>query len=433
MTSAIPRPLKLREAHAHIAWHGRALGMLQLGDCTSAEDVLERVRTASRRLAGQGSTEWLMGVGVRVEGWKEARWPTIAQLDASTGGAGARAAWLMSFDHHGLVANSAALAAAGFCDASADPDGGVLVRDAVTGRLTGVCLEAAAAMVRMAAPEADQSERAGQVRAALADLRRLGFSEVHDLLSPPWLGPMLANMHDAGELQLGAGLFVPICDLATTAAGAHEWARSGLELFGGKVFVDGTLNSRTAWMLEDFADGMPGMKRGKALMTVEEICRSLEQCWSFGKSLAAHAIGDGAVRACLDAAERLRATGARGAFRIEHCELIDAADVPRFAELDVTASVQPCHLLSDIEALVRGVPNRLDRVLPLRELIDSGLVPGRSLVFGSDVPIVRADPGDSIQAAGRRQRAGGGAVIGAEQAISEPEAWACFAGGDAPV
>lgn len=399
--------------------------MLRLGACASVEECLERVRAESERLASLGSAEWLMGIGVRVEGWREARWPTIQELDEATGGAGSRAAWLMSFDHHGLVANSAALAAAGFGNASADPQGGVLVRDRHTGRLTGVCLEAAAGLVRAAAPEPDVSERAGQVRAALADLERLGFTQVHDLLSPPWLGPLLAQMHDAGELRLGAGLFVPMADLASAVAGAHAWARPGVELLGGKVFVDGTLNSRTAWMLNDFADGLAGMERGTSLMTSPEIASALEQCWSKGYTLAAHAIGDGAVRACLDAAQHARAKGGRGGFRVEHCELIDAADVPRFAELGVTASVQPCHLLADIEALQRGVPDRLARVLPLRELIDAGLVPGRSLLFGSDVPIVRADPQDSVLAATRRGRIGG-SVIGAQQAITEREAWACF-------
>lgn len=405
--------------------------MLQLGECTTVQECLERVRAESNRLATIGSTEWLMGVGVRVESWSDARWPTIADLDAATGGPGARAAWLMSFDHHGLVANSAALAVAGFVDGCQDPQGGVLVRDPHDGRLTGVCLEAAAGIVRAAAPEADARERAGHVRAALANLQGLGFVEVHDLLSPPWLGPILAQMHDEGELHLDVGLFVPMEELTQALVQARTWARPSVKLLGGKVFVDGTLNSRTAWMLHDFADGLAGMKRGKALMTPQQIAAALKLCWSTGHTLAAHAIGDGAVRACLDAAEMVRGQGGRGEFRIEHCELVDAQDVPRFAKLDVIASVQPCHLLADIEALQRGVPDRLKRVFPLRELIDSGLAPGRTLLFGSDVPIVRADPADSIQAATRRGRAGG-SVIAAEQAISEQEAWACFGSPPSP-
>jgi predicted amidohydrolase YtcJ len=150
--------------------------------------------------------------------------------------------------------------------------------------------------------------------------------------------------------------------------------------------------------------------------------------------MAAHAIGDGAVRACLDAEQRVRdGSGRRNTqFRIEHAEVIDEADVPRFASLGVAASVQPCHLLYDIEVLTRSLPDRLSRVLPLWEMIASGLVPGRDLMFGSDTPIVRPDPIDSIAASVLRARTigspGGGptAPIAPEQALSAAEAWACF-------
>ena len=146
----------------------------------------------------------------------------------------------------------------------------------------------------------------------------------------------------------------------------------------------------------------------------------------------------------LDAIERGTATGRRrqdarakpSRHRIEHCELIDAADVPRFAGLGVVCSVQPCHLLADIPVLTRQMGHRLDRVLPLRELIDSGCTPtgmdGAGLLwFGSDVPIVRADPGDSIRAAvdRRGEGMGQGEAIAWGQRITEAEAWAAF--GDA--
>jgi predicted amidohydrolase YtcJ len=178
-------------------------------------------------------------------------------------------------------------------------------------------------------------------------------------------------------------------------------------------------------MLHDFADPLPDLPRGKALLSVEQIATALSRCADHGLLLAAHAIGDGAVRACLDAAER---TGLGRHLRIEHAEIVDAADVPRFAALGVTLSVQPCHLLADIEALRRSLPHRLDRVLPLRDVIKSGLIPGQTLLFGSDAPVVGADPRDSIQAATQRRRASMAVdeAIAPDQAIGEREAWACF-------
>jgi predicted amidohydrolase YtcJ len=175
-------------------------------------------------------------------------------------------------------------------------------------------------------------------------------------------------------------------------------------------------------------------------MTVDQIAAALATCRGLDVGMAAHAIGDGAVRACLDAEQSLRGkTGGLAPghtrFRIEHAEVVDEADVPRFSAMGVAASVQPCHLLYDIEALTRSLPDRLSRVLPLREMIASGLVPGRDLLFGSDTPIVRPEPGDSIAAALHRARTGvtpGGpptAPIAVNQALSEAEAWACFASG----
>lgn len=416
------QPPGLREAHAHVAWHGRALGMLNFAACRSLAECLESVRIAAVRMRAERSTDWLMALQMRVEAWDEPRWPTRQDLDKASPD---RPCWVLSFDHHSLTANSAALAAAGLSDTSPDPDGGVLVRD-VSGRLTGVCLEAAAGMVRAAAPEPSREELKTHVRAALVDLLHHGFVEVHDLLAQPWLPGVLAELHDEGSMPMRVGLYAPMDGVAVMARKWGSWERPGLTLLGGKVFVDGTLNARTAWMLSPYADGMSGHACGTPLMTRESIASAIVECRRLGLGLAAHAIGDGAVRACLDASELAGAWSHAPPVRIEHAEVVAESDVTRFASLGVTASVQPCHLLSDIEVLERALPDRLGRVLPLRDMIDSGLVPGRSLLFGSDTPIVRPDPVDSIQAAVGRGRADAPGRIAREQAITLAEALAAF-------
>lgn len=170
------------------------------------------------------------------------------------------------------------------------------------------------------------------------------------------------------------------------------------------------------------------------MLTRDQIADALRRTAGLNLTLAIHAIGDDAVRTCLDAYESVSPSHrltASPTLRIEHAEIIDAADVPRFAALGVICSVQPCHLLADVEALRRGLPHRLNRVLPLRDLIDSGCTPGPSnlLQFGSDVPIVRPHPEDSIQAAVHRRRVNDSpdAAIAPDQAITEDEAWAGFA------
>lgn len=420
MTGALPTP-RLREAHAHILAHGQELSQLQLASCGSVGECLDRLRDAH---AAMEPGRWLVAVGARTRAWREARWPTMNELARAVPG---RACVVMSFDHHALAVNPEAFVACGLRDSTPDPPGGVIVRDEAGGA-TGLLLENAARIVRDRLPSPTPGERRACLLRALADLASHGFAEVHDLLSPPTLGPDLAALHDEGLLNMVVRLYPAMDDLDGALRGAREWQRPGLRLAGAKLFADGTLNSTTAHMLSPYREGLRDHPCGTALLSAQDVARALDRVRDAGLELAVHAIGDGAVRACLDGLETHRRAGGAAPLRIEHAEVIDEQDVARFAGLGAIASVQPCHLLYDVEALIRQLPHRLDRVLPLRELISCGLVPGRTLVFGSDVPIVRADPEDSILAATRRRRGSSPArdAIAPEQSITEREAWECF-------
>jgi hypothetical protein len=399
--------------------------MLHLGDCRDRVELLDRVRVA----AASKASSWVLGVGVRANAWVDPRWPNRRELDDASPH---RPCAIMSFDHHAVAANARAMVAAHIADTDADPPGGMICRDHPAAAPNGLLLESAAMKVWHAAPEPTRAETRGHILAAVRHLASLGFVEVHDLLSPAALGPVLAELDDAGELPVSVWLYAPLAEVGEQHAAAQTWQRPRVRFAGAKCFADGTLNSRTAWMLAPYRDPLPGLPRGKALMSSADLAAAMERTHALGIGLAIHAIGDGAVRAVLDAWEatpgrhHVPKGNAVPALRIEHCELVDAADVPRFAELGVVASVQPCHLLADIEVLTRELPHRLDRVLPLRDMIDAGCEPGRGLWFGSDVPIVRADPRDSILAATRRGRPGESVIIAPEQAISEADAWASF-------
>jgi len=451
LKTAIRRPhFPLREAHAHIPAHGREMSCLHVHDAADRHDLLERVRKQAAAMAPSPSNDWLIASGLRVEAWGAspggARWPTMAELDAVCPD---RPCFVMSFDHHSGVVNGRGFAASGFTEASVSPPGGVIERDGV-GRPTGVLLESAFNAVRRAVPEPTREQWKAMIERSLADLVSKGFSEVHDLLSPPLLGEILAELDRAGRLQQSVWLYPAIADLDAAVASADGWTTRRVRLAGAKVFADGTLNARTAWTLEPFADPIEGHECGTPLVTPRELDDALDRTGAMGLGLAVHAIGDGAVRAVLDAHERalgrtgqsregsgwIAARNATPMLRIEHAELIDERDVHRFAELGVVCSVQPCHALYDIEVLSRQFPGRLDRVLPLRDLIARGLRPGTDLWFGSDVPIVRPDPEDSIEFAVYRRRARAGAAgpetfapLAATQALSMDAAWACFRAG----
>ncbi len=418
--------MNLREAHAHVPALGREMTQLSLHDCASAKECVSRVAEFASQMESAREPGWLLATGVRVSGWEDPRWPLRGDLDRACPN---RPCLIGGFDHHSGVCNSAALAAAGHPTASAFPADSLVVRTP-DGEATGLVLEAAFEAVRRAVPEPTPEQRLQHIAAACDSLASMGFVEVHDLLSPVGLGDSLARLHASGRLPLRVWLYPALADLHATLARRDGFERpNAVSVAGAKLFADGTLNSRTAWMLSPYRDPMPGHERGTPLICVKQLTDAIDQTRAAGVGLAVHAIGDGAVRAVLDAAASRPASKGAPALRIEHCELIDAADVPRFAQFSVIASIQPCHLLPDIDVLKDQLPHRLDRVLPLRELIDSGCRPGESLWFGSDVPIVRADPMDSVAAAVLRRRPGMAPdqAIALDQAITAPEAWLCFA------
>lgn len=414
----------IRDAHLHLAEHGEELSCVRLDDCRSREGCLERLAqaAASGRRATGG---WIKAVGARAAAWTDPRWPTADEIDHAVAGV---PAVVLSFDHHALVCGRGALLALGIDNHIPDPPGGIIERD--RGRLTGLMLEAACMLVRERMPAPTLADIRAFVLAAQTDLRRHGIVEVHDMLARPALARVLHDLDLAGELELAVRLYATREHFEPMARSRAEWESGRVRLAGMKIFTDGTLNSRTAWMLHDFREPMPGHPRGTALMTPGEIEEAVRFADSLGYPIAAHAIGDAAVRAVLDALDRVRPR--LPGQRIEHAQFIDEADIPRFGRLGVIAGMQPCHLLTDIEAIRRFTPHREERAFPLRDLIDAAKAAGREppdLVWlGSDAPIVPPDPADNVQAAVLRRRVGmsESEMVGVRQRISEREVLVCM-------
>jgi predicted amidohydrolase YtcJ len=244
--------------------------------------------------------------------------------------------------------------------------------------------------------------------------------EVHDMLSEAWLGEAIAELvrrGDADARAMSVWLYAAPEKLDGVLAAGERWPSERVRVAGGKLFLDGTINSRTAWMLDEFKEAIPEHPRGVAMMTRSEIVEAIRFCDERGLGVAMHAIGDAAVREALDALEEadptmLRAPGHEPwrMARVEHCEFTDESDVDRFAAMRVVCSPQPCHLLPDVEALRRYLPHRIDRLLPLDEVIVSmeraGIDPAELVWMGSDAPIVPPSVGDNVRAASLRRRDG---------------------------
>lgn len=431
LSEASPRT-GLRDAHLHLAEYGESLSQVDLSRCADVGACLSLVTGAARDCAAGA---WVRGVGLRIEGLRERRAPSAAELDDASGG---RCVLLRSFDHHSMAVSGAALRAAGIGRATPDPSGGVIVRDG-RGEPTGLLLEHACDAVWKAAPGPTGDAYISHVRRAVSDLDSRGFVEAHDMFARVPLVRALHALESAGELPMSMVLYATPEHFDAVRA-ACAGAKSARVRFGGlKMFADGTLNSRTAFMLTDYADPLPGRPRGEALLSTDELARGLVRAMEAGCGAAVHAIGDCAVRNVLDA---LGSVGGRNAgfgpgreVRIEHAQFVDERDVPRCFGLGAVVSPQPCHLLTDVEAILRLMPHRAHRAFALRDMVDAagcaGLEPRDVIWLGSDAPVVPPDPGDNEQAAVRRCRPGNDARIAPEQAIDAALCWSLMAAREA--
>lgn len=382
----------LCDAHIHLVAWARSLSEVALGGAATRGIALARVGGFLAAHPGDGP---VVGRGWDADPWDDP--PDRAALDAATG---ERPVLLYSRDYHALWVNSAALRAAGVTRATRDPDGGRIERDAA-GEPSGVVREHAVRLfARLEAASGAGDDRA-RVREAACLLHRCGVTSVHDFEGPEARRTLRA-LARGGALRVLMHLPHAALDRALAAGiesgTGDDWFRIGAL----KLFADGTLGSRTAALLEPY-DGTAGV--GMDLLPAAELCATVTRALAGGLSVAIHAIGDRAVRASLDALEAAGEARARVTLppRIEHVQLLDPADRPRFAGLGVAASMQPQHCVSDMELVRRWWGARAGRSYAWRSLLESGAL----LAFGSDAPVEPPRPALGLHAAVTRQRPDG--------------------------
>ena len=370
------------DAHVHFPTWALAQREVALDGCASLDEALARIRAAGPPAPGR----WLRGYGWRSADWSPARDPTRGDLDAI---AGDHPAALIAKDYHSLWLNSAALALAG---GDLEVDGGVVERDE-SGEPTGVLREEAAWQFKERYMRVPDDEYLEAMRAGIALAHSRGVTAVHD--KDGWLGALRLwrRLEERGQLTLRVWQSIPH-DLVVQARDVG--LRSGLgspylRLGYLKVFMDGTLGSQTAWML----DGS-----GVRITSGEELAEIVRRGVDAGFPVAVHAIGDRANREALDAFEQTRdlwqPLGLR--HRIEHAQLLSLDDLPRFAALGVACSVQFSHAPSDRDMADRFWAGKTEGAYAFRSLIESGAV----LANGSDAPIEELDPLAGVRAGVRR-------------------------------
>jgi predicted amidohydrolase YtcJ len=410
------------DAHGHVMGLGAQLLRLDLSETNSLDEALAKIRS----YAASNPNKWILGGGWNQERWKLGRFPTAAELDAAVRD---RPVWLERVDGHAGWANSRAIAAANVTAAVRDPNGGRIER--ADGKPAGVFVDAAMDLITKNIPAPTPREQNAAFLAAQEKLFSLGVTTAADM------GTSLADwmtyrrMGDLGLLRMRILSYANGIDtaLAVAGQGPTPWLYADhLRMGGIKLLVDGALGSRGAWLKADYADA-PGNK-GLPFLNDDQLLNLMTRGSMDGFQIAVHAIGDRANQQVLDAIEVLSDTYKDRRWRIEHAQIVDPKDLPRFGKFGTIASMQPVHQTSDMHmAEARLGAGRLGGAYAWRSMLQNGA----RLAFGSDFPVESPDPWAGWAASFTRQDASGQPFGGwrPEEAVTREQGWAGFTVGAA--
>ena len=412
------------DAHVHVMDTGFRAQELDLSGAKSLGEAVGMVRAYA---AAHPDLKVIQGGGWNQESWGMGRFPTAADLDAAVPD---RPVVMTRIDSHAAWLNSAGLKLAGITAATPSPPGGRIER--AGGKPTGIVTDAARVAVMAALPQPRAVDRDAAFRRAQEMFLAQGITAADDMRTTlaDWLTFRRAG--DAGALRMRLQSYADSVETAnlTAGRGPSPWLYGGmLRLEGVKVFADGALGSRGACLLAPYAD-RPG-ESGQCFLTDAQLQNVMSRAAMDGFQVAVHAIGDRANRQVLDAVEELSHTyGGDRRWRVEHAQLVDPADLPRFGAHGVVASMQPIHQTSDrLMAEARLGPDRLAGAYAWASMLKAG----SPLAFGSDAPNDDFSPFHGLAAAITRQGADGEPAGGwrPEQRIALEAAWWAYTGGAA--
>lgn len=385
----------LIDAHLHFVGLSVALTEVELLGSRSIAEAAERV--AARAHSGAPG-EWIVGHGWNANVLDDARWPCRQDLDRLVPD---RPVTLISQDHHSCWVNSCALAAASISKSTPDPPDGRIERD-VDGEPTGLLVEGATRLVRAVLPEPDDEQLLSALGAGQREANKFGLTSIGSMEDARALRA-LQRLRTARGLTLRVYQSIPAdslqhaIGLGITTGFGDEWLRLGHL----KIFADGALGSRSAHMLAPY-EGEPS-NTGIVLREADELGELIVRAARAGIASCIHAIGDAANRVVLDRYEEATRAGLLAGLRprIEHAQLLDACDIPRFGRLGVVASMQPIHCTSDMHGIDQWWGTRGRGAYAFRSLLRDRAV----LAFGSDAPVDSLSPLAGMHAAVTRQDA----------------------------
>ncbi len=379
------------DSHGHVMGLGFSALTLDLTETKSLAEALAKVAAYAK---ANPDRPWILGRGWNQELWPERRFPTAAELDAVVAD---RPVWLERVDGHAGWANSKALAAAGVTALTKAPAGGSIERLA-GGKPAGVLVDNATELVGKAVPAPRPEDRDLAFAKAQEILLARGVTAIADMGTTIEDWQAFRRAGDNGSLRVRIMSYASGTDNMALIGGPgpSPWLYDDkLRLNGVKLYSDGALGSRGASLKAPYSDA-PTIK-GLRITGDTQLKNFISRAALDHFQVAIHAIGDEANAAALTAIEDMNQTytGDRR-WRIEHAQILDPADIPRFAKAGVIASMQPVHQTSDrLMAEARLGPNRLTGAYAWASLAASGA----KLAFGSDVPVELADPWAGLAAA----------------------------------
>ncbi len=386
----------LIDGHTHVMGIGFAALTLDLSETRSLAEAQQKIAAYA---AAHPDRPWIIGRGWNQELWGLGRFPTAAELDAVIGG---KPVWLERVDGHAGWANTKALTLAGVTSATRDPAGGHIERIKPSGAPAGVLVDNAMELVGKFVPAPRPEDRDLAFGETQKILHRYGVTGVADMGTTIEDWQTFRRAGDNGTLHLRIMSYAAGVEQMALIAGPGPtpWLYDDrLRMGGVKLYLDGALGSRGAALKLPYADNAGNT--GLRILTDTQLKNLMSRAALDNFQVAVHAIGDAANASALDAIADMADTykGDRR-WRIEHAQIVDPADIPRFGKLGVIASMQPVHQTSDrLMAEARLGPNRLSGAYAWKSLKAGGA----RLVFGSDAPVELADPWAGLAAAMTRQ------------------------------
>jgi len=422
----------LTDSHCHIFGIGAREVTLNLEGTTSLDDFLARVK---ERVAKTPKGEWVTGRGWIETFWKPQIFPTRADLDKVSPD---NPVFLTRADGHGAVANSAALKIAGITKETPNPFGGEILKDKKAGEPLGMLLDRAEGLVSRHIPPPSAAEKEQALLLGVKRSLELGWCQIQNAGSVYAEVDLMRRLCDEGKIKLRIYNAVYGPGEAATRLLADGPVQDGGVFTNRSIKIpfDGSLGSRSAAMLEPYADADTS---GFLTQKEAEVRPMLEEALRRGIQVQTHAIGDKANRIILDLYEKAlksvpseQRKNPEPRWRVEHAQILSAPDIPRFAKLGVIASMQPSHAIGDLFfAPSRLGKGRLAGAYAWQSLLKSGAI----IAGGSDAPVERGEPMIEFYAAVARKsikgESGGGwhleQSVSREQALKMFTAWPAYA------